>query len=429
MESDDFLSDIVRDEEVPIHICVGIREDELFRLARLRKINPFQNLITLPDLDLENAREAIWGPIKDLPGVFIGDRFEDFLSELWASRRDGPGKVLAADLAIVCYQHWELHRKGGVLFSREEIAKEGFEHYCRTTLERIEMEANPSYCERVSSALLALSTGARLTVAGIAEKSRFGADELSYPLTDLLKYRLVEHDTSMGSYWIAHQLLVRPIQNWVATRGSHTESLSRDITTNSAALMALNEDNEKLNNRIRMTDHVLRLVAGSAALEELTPEIIELWPKLKGDAASRSIMRHLAAYLEAPVSDERSIDVAGLNWRENLIELSDNRILLTRSPIHCISFTRDRKQVQNDKEDPGCIAAYDELGFVYLWDLSGKLLLHRPGTADMFAALLMTPEEIYEKLAASRRVDTVGLRPVPQDRSLEFTFNDLTGDG
>lgn len=424
-DSDEFLECLVVRNDWFVNVCVGIREDELSRLSRLRtsRFNPFDNLIALRDLSEDEAREIIVGPLSG-EGERIG--FTDGnIGRIIESLKEPPeGRILAAVLAIFCYDAWEIVSKGGQpLRDIDEDLRSAIRGYCQRALNDL-CNGRASY-ERAAVKMLDLLSAGRLRRRVSREELRKTADEttLGEILKDLVDRWLVERTDRGGgddSYAIVHDRFVGPIEEWVRERPTPPEDEKPD------------SERDEREKRISLLEALSRLAGLGVAVawaecseEEARDGLLKLWPEIRNslDVTAKTVLRWMAIRFEVSslppgVCRESGGDTLSLD-KDGWVELRRPREgpsrLRTEGEAVGYSFSADGE----------CVVAHDKRGFLYVWDLAGFLQIKVSFTPAGFASAILSPEDIYRHLVREIEPETI-LATSTED--LVYTFQELTGE-
>jgi hypothetical protein len=426
---DSGFAELVENEALGVHVCAGIREDELFRIDRFRDslTNPFRNVIAIRDLSLRGAAEAITKPLK--PALRPGPK--DLACVLDAFLKDGGKTVLAAILAIVCSESWKAAvAQSRRLFSNTTDVQDALANYVRNTLRALCGDATDGYRQRLDGILRALSNrGDRLALklGQLSDQLNYDNGDLEEPLKDLVDTRLIGHDRE-DAYRIMHDLLLQPIRDEVWRAGA---PLSLSSGAKEKELRELTEHLQEVSNRLadtgnalEFTELVLKGTHNAKQSGQARKEVVALWPLVRGLPGSEHQMRRFAAStLKPPLPPLRlqqqtptfEIFLAQRGFEVRRIE--DGVTVATFSTdnnLAVCSFTNDGK----------CVLARDAANLVYLWDLKDGLLLKLAGDAAMFSALMLGPEEIFRELGEGEPVRTEPPREIPR-APMTFSLGDL----
>src|ERR1035438_8138776 len=105
----------VNRRDVRVHMLIGIRQEDLSKLDRMRSRIPnlLSNTLRLSSLSMEGAREAVQGPIdaynRLFPGrkVQLGKEQEDPVDTVCAGAKDKDGDIEASLIQLVMRRLWE----------------------------------------------------------------------------------------------------------------------------------------------------------------------------------------------------------------------------------------------------------------------------------------------------------------------------------
>jgi hypothetical protein len=416
------LGAIVRDSGLPVHICASIREDELYRLDRLRDLgfNPFQNLFALPDLEVGEAEEAILNPLDEHTQADVRNRLPQVIRGL-LEHDEKSKRVFATILGIVCYEGWQIAQKESRrLFSKPEDTGQAIGNYVSKELGNLCPEEN-SYRSMVFATLRALLEGGQrvqLTRDQVQERARVRDTELTAEaaesvLTDLLNHRLLDHDPTAG-YRVVHELFIVPLQEQI--NGEPAKAAVSNVPT---AADQQNQDNPDYSDRLSFAELGLSLAQNGTNKEQARQQAVRLWPAVRRHPASREVMRRIAALLLRQGNAQSRLKSGGIELRGAAL-----RIELWNSELQRRVFQQATEREIVDcslSSDVKCVVARDAAGMVYLWDSGGRLILKVEGGAEVFAALTLSPEEMYSALG--------GVAPERWEVAVEpmtITLEDLT---
>ncbi len=422
-ESDNFLSALIR-SDLLINICAGIRNDELYRLDRLRspKFNPFDNLIALPDLDDKQVRQILLRSGKEQERLSLTDEKIASLFENLKEKQDS--RVLAAILSIVCYEAGSaIDDTGSFLKETGEGITNAIQKYCSRTLDG--MCPRDSSSEKPFVEILDLMTRdehPRLITKAELQDHVFYSEPI---LKSLVDERLVEkiwngigaHD---HSYTIVHDRFVQPIQTWTRER-KRTLPSSVEVPADNGPNSEDQKRGKLLERQLSLAWLGLGVAWADVPLENAKRLVKEVWPHLRDclDPVSKIVLRGIGIRYQVPSPrHQHFLHRAGYEIRpgDGFVEL--------RRPLESPTRLRTQGNLQDCSfsSDGECIVACDDRD-LYVWDLAGALQIRVPYNPAGFAAAMMSPEEIYERLVHDSSPQSIS---VTED--LVYTFQELAGD-
>lgn len=427
-ESDEFLAKLVHSPDLNVHVCAAIREDELFRLSRLKSssLNPLDNVLFLQDLNPKSAREVIYGPLKIVDHPC---RPTDADVEKLIASSDSCATINAALLTIFCRRWWDLRSEGERdLFEEKFPLIEGLNDYCHSALESAFPRGGFQELD-VAKMLFSLTQTDphRLTVRQLEDTvENMDGPSISNalaPLDGCLLDHIREATKSPGheEFQIVHDLFVAPIAAWASKRlkqGSHPDDHKPENLKQARLEISYLRDV-----MLRLRDLTLRITLVDRA--ELAAELLELWPRINGDDRLSDILaRWLCACLIAS-SQKKIVRVPPClhNSMFSLVNYGDrveiwdkglerrNTTIRPGTPVSACEFSRD--------ENEAYVITRDLMGLIGLWDLNGNLLFEARGDAPMFAALLMTRRQMLTEIA-------MGLDTPLADPAVRNTLTDIS---
>jgi WD40 repeat protein len=233
------LADLLRRQDAPVSVLLGIREDSVAKLDAFkpRLPNVLGNYLRLEHLQRRDARDAIVGPLlryQELGGErFVAEAalVEAVLDEVSAERiGDGvpPGHVEAPYLQLVLQRLWEVERAAGSSVLRLETLRAlgGAGRIVREHLERALAALSPAQQDAAASMFdhLVTPSGAKIAhgVGDLVSYARVD-DAAAHGVIARLEGERILRPVEGAKVEIFHDVLAGPVAAWRRDREASRE--------------------------------------------------------------------------------------------------------------------------------------------------------------------------------------------------------------
>lgn len=238
-----------------VNVLIALREDSLARLSAFKARIPaiFANQFRLQHLDVEQARNAVVGPLRrwgELTGEHVDAEPELVEAVVDDVTVDGD-RVEAPYLQLVLERVWEAERAAGSSLLRREtltalggaaaIVREQF----HGALESLSAEEQDAAAAIFTHLVTPTGTKIALREADLAEYAHAAADDLDRVLDRLTRERILHAVDESDRFEIYHDVLAEPIRAWrrerelAAERTAAQRRQRRLLAITGAAIAAL----------------------------------------------------------------------------------------------------------------------------------------------------------------------------------------------